>query len=311
MLSIPAEAILLANSTASSAAALAPSSTSAYANSGWDFVGSVNSYTATVIDSHYVVTAKHVGWQSGTPYTLSFSSGPNQGSYVLTRTSSTYWEDPNSDLCVWKITSGAFSSWASLYTSSNESGKSMVAIGRGVTNGSEVKKGATLVGYQWGSSGTKLWGTNTVSGYANYKTGDQRLFTATFDGGVGNTEAMLGDLDSGSGIFIKNGSTWNLAGIGYGVAPWSSSPKAFDTDADHASGTFNAAIFNVRTSGLYCYYNGVWYDPGTFNVSSTLFATRISSSSDWIYGLIPEPGSLILLALGGGALAYRRRFSRS
>lgn len=305
--SLPVKAMILADNTATSAAALAPTGTNA--NSGWDFVGKLDVFNATVIDAHYVVTAKHINWIEGHTYTLSIASGANQGTYTLTRTlNSTYWEDPNSDLCVWKINSGSFSSWASLYTGNSESGKSLVAIGQGVTNGSALYNGPALVGYQWGNSGTKLWGTNTVSGYETVN--GYSCFTATFDADGGKTEAMLGNLDSGAGLFIKDGSTWSLAGIGYGVAPASFSPQAFDTDADHTSGTFNAAIFDIATSGLYCYYDGQWYDPGTFDASSTLFATRISPRAAWIDSIIPEPGSLLLLVIGGGALSYRRRIFR-
>lgn len=304
MASVSGHAMLFLDNTSTAASFNATAPTGALAGSGWDLTGNLNSFVGVPIDGRYFVTAKHAGWNNATQYSVTFASGPNQGSFNASKTA--HWDDPNSDLRVWKLddSSASFVSWAPLYTGSNEAGKDLVMFGRGYTRGAAVTVDGELKGWQWSSSGagTKRWGTNAVTGYADYQTvGDNHLLYADFDQSVGGTEAMLANLDSGAGLFIQDGTTWKLAGVGYSV--W---PATFALTSSH-TGSFNAAVFDV--GGLYYQDGASWpYMPEQpWDIPAASYASRISTSSGWIMGIIPEPGGLLLLLLGGGYWGSRRR----
>lgn len=303
---VPGHAMVFLDNTSTAASYNATAPTGALAGSGWDLTGNLNSFIGTPIDSRYFVTAKHAGWNNTTQYSVTFASGPNQGTFNASKTE--HWDDPNSDLRVWKLSSTAnsFVSWAPLYTSTNEAGKDLVMFGRGYTRGAAVTVDSELKGWQWSSSGagTKRWGTNVVTGYADYQTvGNNHLLYADFDQAAGGTEAVMANLDSGAGVFIKDGDTWKLAGVGYSVDGY------FNT-VPSDSGRFLAALFDVR--GLYVGEGANWtyYDPAPVNpnpIPSAFYASRVSSEFNWIMGIVPEPGALLLLLLGGGCLGTRRR----
>lgn len=304
MATVPCHAMLFLDntSTASSYNATAPGG--ALIGSGWDLTGNLNSFIGVPIDGRYFVTAKHCGWNDATQYSVTFASGPNQGTFNASKTQ--HWDDPNSDLRVWKLdaTSVSFVSWAPLYTNTNEAGKDLVMFGRGYTRGAAVTVGTELKGWQWSSSGagTKRWGTNAVTGYADYQTvGDNHLLYANFDQSVGGTEAMLANLDSGAGLFIQDGTTWKLAGVGYGV-----DPATYALTSSH-TGSFNAAAFDY--GGLYYYDGKAWQymQDSSSNIPAASYASRVSTSSSWIMGIIPEPSALLLLLLGCGGWGTRRR----
>ena len=123
------------------------------------------------------------------------------------------YDSPSSDLTVWGVNptaSGtAFSSGniAPLYPLYNglspnvETNKSMVVTGRGTDVGSRVLVGATLKGWQWGTSdGLQSWGTNTVSQIVNGGTGFGSLLRFAFDSSGGFNEGTLSVGDSGGGV---------------------------------------------------------------------------------------------------------------
>src|SRR4030095_4654023 len=107
----------------------------------------------TPIASNFFITAAHFG---GTPGELFNFQGVN---YVT----DAFFDDPNSDLRIWKVT-GTFPTFAPLYTKSDEVGKSFVVFGRGTQRGAQVTSAGMVRGWLWGNSdAVQRWGTNDVS----------------------------------------------------------------------------------------------------------------------------------------------------
>lgn len=138
--------------------------------------------------------------------------------------------------------------------------------------------GNELLGFAWTGTATrpKLWGTNEVSG-VNIDVNGTTAFRTDFDD-IGGTEATLADKDSGSGVFINNGGTWELAGIGFTIGQI--------VDA-------NRGVSPVYTNSV--------YGDESYMVDLTQYRTEILAS------LVPEPTSLALLSLGTLMLTRRRR----
>src|SRR2546423_11340834 len=75
--------------------------TGTLAGSGWQWMGNWGSFTGIPIAKNYFVTASHVGGSVGQSLSLNGSTYSTTAMY----------DDPNSDLRIWK-TSKSFSSWA-------------------------------------------------------------------------------------------------------------------------------------------------------------------------------------------------------
>ncbi|MCD4699573.1 MAG: PEP-CTERM sorting domain-containing protein [Phycisphaerae bacterium] len=288
---MPAHAIVYYNGSTDNTTA----PTEDYAGSGWQWQGDWGPGSGTAISSKHFITVKHYGWtfDSNSAFTLN----------GVTYHYSSHEDDPNSDLRIVTIQE-TFSSWAPLYTGSDELGERSVIFGRGETRGDEVKVGEELKGWEWSDTdGTRRWGTNKISAVTD---NGGTMLTAKFNTNAldGVNEATLAKWDSGGGWFIKDGDTWKLSGVSY------SASGPFDLDSDHTSGVFYAALFDK--GGL---YEKVGSDPdvweyvteASFNKMSSLYATRISSQTTWIDNTIPEPGTMTLLTLGAIGLFVRRR----
>ncbi len=266
---------------------------------GWNLQATFGSFLVTPIDSTHFIAAKHISSSSTVTY---------QGTTYNVDTANRK-TDSASDLCIYRITSGTFSNYATLYNAAvdgSEIGKTLTVFGQGLQRGSEVTVNGELRGWKWGTSGSaKSWGQNVVTGFANYSTtsADSLLYFDFDKNGIAN-EAGLSEGDSSGAVFINCNGTWKLAGINYAVdGPW----KYSSTDTT----SFNADIFNAQ--GLYYEKSsGNWVqypfaDPGA------AYASRISDRLEWIQATIPEPGSVILLVTGIVAawLIWRRRSAAS
>jgi hypothetical protein len=254
----------------------------ALAGSGWQFEGDWLGFIGTPIASNYFITAGHIGGSVGDIFTF--------GGVPYTTTA--MFQSPTSDLRIWQV-SGTFPTFAPIYTGSDEVGKSLVVFGKGTQRGSEISPGGTLKGWSWGTAdGVQRWGTNVVSSIFTGTAGQGDFLVAAFDHGFNINEAHLSTGDSGGGVFIQDAlGHWELAAINYGV----DGPYALDAAG---SGQFNAALFDQ--SGFYVKNDqtGIWEPqsgPGHF------YSTRISSNSEWILGVIPEP-NVPALILSGDAL---------
>ena len=249
-----------------------------------NYEGTWGSFLGTPINSYYFISAKHINGAFGAGVGSTFNI--NSTNYTV----SAQYDSPSSDLTVWGVnpSGSAFSSGniAPLYPLYNglspnvETNKSMVVTGRGTDVGSQVLVGATLKGWQWGTSdGLQSWGTNTVSQIVNGGTGLGSLLRFAFDSSGGFNEGTLSVGDSGGAVFIQDpsDSVWKLAGINYGV-------EATFSFNSNGSPSFNAAIFD--RSGLYELESSGWVAESG---AASAYSTRIGSNDAWINSITGSP----------------------
>jgi len=251
-------------------------------NSGWQYEGLWGNYLGTPIGPKYFITAGHVGGGLGAPFVF----------HGVTYTTTAVYDDPSSDLRIWRIC-GTFPDYAQIYTNSDEVSRSFVVLGRGTQRGAAVTTTNELFvvktnGWMWGpGDGVQRWGENTVAGTVNgdglLGSGLGVLLQATFDKTGGANECHLSVGDSAGGLFIQDGAVWKLAGINDAVdGPYNTT---------NTGSGFSAAIFDER--GLYKMGTAGWVlqpdippnqaQPGSF------YATRISAHVNWINSVINGP----------------------
>jgi hypothetical protein len=244
-------------------------------NSGWQYEGIWNDFLGTAIAPRYFITAKHVGGIVGNSLIL------NGSAYVTTD----YFDHPQNDLRIWRVRD-PLPVAAPLYPRTDEAGRSLVVIGRGTQRGDPLnftsRFGHPLKGWLWGAGdGLRRWGENRVASIFQDQALNAEFLKMTFDANAGANESALSGGDSGGAVFIQDGTEWKLAGINYAV------DGPFNTNA--AGAGFYAAIFDA--GGIYEGGEGNW----TFNPESPMrqprgfYATRISSSLDWIQQILAQP----------------------
>lgn len=277
------------------------------AGSGWQYQGLFGSFLGTAISPNHFITATHVGVASSTFVSKNYFNGGSDITYNINTAANGglgYWNIAGTDLRIFQIT-GTFSSYAPLYTATNEVGKDLVVMGRGTQRGTTVTLGANDIGWLWGTVDHKArWGTNQVAATITLSGAD--YLYATFDAGVGGDEAHLSSGDSGGAVFINDGGVWKLAGINYAVdGDW-------DYDGLANGNGFRAALYDARGMYVGSDDNGwtlVANEPNP--VPSGFYSTRISTYKNQINAItgIPEPRALILVALAGLSALRRKRVS--
>jgi hypothetical protein len=292
----------------------APDSSS-IAYPAWQLEGQVsNGFLGTPIAGQYFVTAAHTFIGPNLNDRLAIIAGqaapPNLSSTSITFQGQSYGVDTsyatggvqldsNSDLAVVKIT-GTFPTFAQLYSTSDETGKQLVVVGRGTPRGSAVVVGSQTLGWTWGAyDGVQSWGQNTVSAISAQGIGWGDAVAFPFSASDPTTCTMSAG-DSGGGLFIQAGGQWRLAGINYAVdGPYSLTGLSSDAG-------FNAAIFDQR--GLYLGGPSWAVVSGPDPVPADAYSTRISSNLSFLEGaIVPEPGMLALFLSALGWIMCRRR----
>jgi hypothetical protein len=194
------------------------------------------------------------------------------------------------DLALFQLTTvPTFLSAIPIATSLPSNGSTVTMAGNGVNrqsgltswnvNGSnvwtETTPPGTFSGYkETQGSQTLRWGTNTIDSQnstINAGFGNLTVLTTDFDNTTDQAQAAAGD--SGGGVFYKNGSTWELAGIIDATASFNGQPDF-------------TAVFGDET-----------------------FAASLPTYEAQIEATIPEPGSLSLDVVGLASLVgfWRKR----
>ena len=278
------------------------------ADSGYQYEGQFEAFTGTPIAPNFFITASHIGGGVGQGFLFDGGEYSTIAEY----------DDPNSDLRIWQI-SGTFSTYAPLYTKKNEKGKAISVFGRGTDRGAAVAIKKKLRGWKWGATDSSLsWGTNKISGTENFGPDIGNVLEFAFKGSKSKPyEAALSEGDSGGGVFIKVGKTWELAGVNYSA----DGPFSFDTNP---ANKFSASL--VNESGLYT-FSQTNQAIALKGAKPTLsYATRISTEIPWIDSVlaghagadvamntfsntVPEPAgaAIILIALLPGRMRRQKK----
>jgi len=280
--------------------------TAAYADSGWQFQGGFGSKLATMISPNHIITAKHIGVSTTFVHKSHFNGTPMDVSYAVDNTVNGglgYWNVGTTDLRIFQV-SGTFSSYAPLYTGSDEVGKELVVMGRGTQRGATVNLGGTDKGWEWGTSdGKTRWGRNNVTNIDAIGVLGEML-AVDFDADSGIDEAHLSIGDSGGSVFIKDAGVWKLAGINYAV------DGAWDTNDITEDGTEFQAVL-TDAGGFYNGSDGsgwTFIDDEVDDIPSQFYASRISAKVVEINVItgVPEPSAALLFLAGGLGFIARR-----
>ena len=253
---------------------------------GWADVGNLNGSTCVYLGDGWVLTAGHVG--PGNPV---FGGIDYTWNGVTRQIHDPASPSTNADLIMFQLTTDPVSLPAlTIGSAAPPVDAQITAVGCGFSraasetwwNSSWQEQTGTpaYAGFNWNTSdSSKRWGTANVAGSARGDdgTGTTTDFLYTIFSSTGGSNAMQAAThDSGSAVFYKSGSQWELSGIILAVATYSGQP------ADTAV-----------------------YGDATYFADLSQYAPQIDAV------LVPEPSSLVLLAAGAAGLwIYRARGDR-
>jgi hypothetical protein len=295
MTSSPASAVVIAGLDPTNATIIAPED-----DPGWANVGKMDSSNGSHLNGScvylgngWVLTAYHISQPGGVGNPLFGDTrchwdGNTENTHRLQNADGTY-----ADLFMFHL-SDAPSALRSVAIRSDtlSSTSQATAIGFGCSRGDhtwwdsswqEVTDPSKYEGYKLGGWGQKRWGTSGVSAVPGYYLDDGYGYTSYlqsdgFSLGDGDTDLQGSAGDSGGGLFYKNGSQWELAGITLAI-DWS-------TDKPQSL-WFTTAVY------------GDWTDFADLSHYQPQIATYMAT---------PEPSSIALLTIVAiGAIAFARR----
>ena len=305
----------------------------AFANSGWQHqivttrFNGAESFLGTIISPKHYLTAAHLGLgNNGTVDRITitqptFITGGAENTYTLRNGGNPItiqWFDPDdsmmksTDLRVFEIWE-TFPSYVELYSKAGtpdvevagnfisfaEKNEGLVMTGYGDGRGTVVSVSGVTKGWQGNISDRKVrWGRNEVDGIATSSNG--LVLYCDFDGITGQSECQGANKDSGGGWFIKDGGTWKLAGINFGVDTYEYGPP------NPNSNGFRAAIYSG--AGLYHGPSDDLITPGSDYEMSQTYASRVREHEAALDAIIqPEKDTALLPPegrLGDWASAY-------
>jgi hypothetical protein len=268
-----------------------------------NYVGLFGNYLGTPINSHFFLTANHIGdgFLNHTNKTSTFIF--NNGTSTPTTYAAT-WVSSSNDLALWKIADDgpAFSLYAPVYRGNAEEGQSLVALGRGTLRAGVVNspQSGKPAGWQWGGLNPSVtWGTGVFNAITSVNVpgfgGDILDWSFTFDPAKPDT-SIISAGDSGGPVFVHDpvSGQYELAGINGLVDQVSLSPDP------NGTATLSAAIYDARG-----FYSGNDQITGDSPVPLSSYASRVSTSL--AFAGVPEPSAVGMLAIASVLLRRRRR----
>jgi hypothetical protein len=228
-----ASAIVVANSSTNTNA---PSS-----GSLWSHVGRVNSGSGVYLGAGWVLTAWHIG---AGPATFGGIQFPWDGSSLRLTNS----DGSNTDMVLFRLRNLPPLPRIPLATSTPAAFAQVDMIGYGHIAGSSQTNIGPYTGFYWSAQPFKSWGNNRVNTggttVINVGAGNITVFSTTFDALLKTSaEAQAAAGDSGGGVFLKNGSVWQLAGMLNAIGNSANQP---DGTAVYNNQTYSADIATYR-----------------------------------------------------------------
>ena len=183
---------------------------------GWSHVGRIGGPAGIYLGNGWVLTANHVIVVDPEFQSVIYPVVP--GSVVqLQNPNST--PTPLADLKVFRINPSPSLGLLRIRASTPTTNTNVTFVSRGLTRGAVSTWGPG--GYLWETNtGGMRWGTNKIAAptipplppYPDTLT-FRTDFTKIIGGGGTTNEAQGANSDSGGAVFIKNGTTWELAGV--------------------------------------------------------------------------------------------------
>lgn len=194
---------------------------------GTSIVGS-----AVHIKGKYLLTAEHVIYEGVTPRRSHVTFDGIE--YKAIDMDFLPIQIGSADLVLFKLIENPDLPDTPLYSSSNERFRTGTLIGWGKGRDStQANQAGTTRNWIWGDGSNilKRWGTNRIETTGNTSISGKtyHYLRTQLDSGQGNDEAAFAYYDSGSGLFVSNSGTWQLAGITTAVTNDSSSRFSFSS----------------------------------------------------------------------------------
>ena len=189
---------------------------------GWNHVGRIVATTGIYLGNGWVLTAAHVG-----------TADPQFQSviYPVVPGSDVQFHNPDPpyalvDLKAFRIDPSPNLPLLKIRDTTPPDNASLTMIGRGFWRGATTSWSGHD-GYLWSGVMGMRWGTNRVATPGSgFVSGNWTFWTDFTKVSLGGTthEAQAATGDSGGAVFIKNGGTWELAGVLFAVFPYEGQP---------------------------------------------------------------------------------------
>ena len=201
---------------------------------GWAHVGWVSGLGGVYLGNGWVLTAGHV-----------IVTDPVFGGVTYPVVPGSIVELSPADLKVFRISPSPPLPLLKIRSTTPANNTYLTMIALGLSRGA-VTSWMGVGGYLWGSSAAKRWGTNRVAG-TDFVLDTSSLytdFTKITQGGTTH-EAQGAYADSGGALFIKNGSTWELAGLLFAIGTFTGQPAS---TALYGNYTYAANLSDYRAT---------------------------------------------------------------